>query len=127
MAAPPPTTASKKIQLTTTKYQPIQIRRCFKTYTRKGLCRSLFLIKFQVFNLQLYLKWLRHMFFHIKFLRTRFLLLNTFERLLLEECKILLKTVLISIPNDIHQAYYQKKSSEFVFLDQLTVDSWSFS
>ena len=109
MAAPPTTIASKKYQpTTTTKYQPFHIRRCFEIYTGKGLGQSLFLIKFQVFGVQLYPKRLRHMFFHIKFLRTHFFLSNTSGRLLLEECNILLKAVLIPISNDIPKAYYQE-------------------
>ena len=38
MAAPTATAASKKYQPTATKYQPIQIRRCFEIYTVKGHC-----------------------------------------------------------------------------------------
>ena len=53
-------------------------------------------------------KRLRHRFFPVKLLRTRFLS-NTSGRLLLEEHEILLKTVPISIPSDISKAYYQKR------------------
>ena len=55
MAAPTKTT-SKKYQPPTTKYQPIYIRKYFEIYTGKELCGSLFLIKFQVFSMQLYQK-----------------------------------------------------------------------
>ena len=55
MAAPKKTTL-KKYQPPTTKYQPIHIRRYFEIYTGKDLCGSLFLIKFQVFSMQLYQK-----------------------------------------------------------------------
>ena len=55
MVTPTTTTASKKDQVTTTKYKAIHIR-CFKIYTGKDLCWSLLLTKFQVFNLQLYQK-----------------------------------------------------------------------
>ena len=105
--ATPTTTASKKYQPITTKYQAIHIR-CFKIYTGKDLCWSLFLIKFQVFSLQLYQKkdsdtgvFLWNYYEHV-------FLSNTSGRLLLEELKILLKTAPIAIPNDISKAYYQK-------------------
>ena len=106
MAAPPTTTASKKYQAATTKYQTIHIN-YFKIYTGKDLQWSLFLIKFQVFSLQLYQK--RDSDTGV-FLWTYYedvFLSNTSGRLLLEEPKILLKTVPIAIPNDISKGYYQ--------------------
>ena len=115
----------KKYQLTTTKYQAIHIR-CFKIYTGKDLCWSLFLIKFQVFSLQLYQKrdsdagvFLWNYYEHV-------FLSNTSGRLLLEEPKILLKTVPIAIPNDISKSYYQN-GFVICFLRSTYVDSWSFS
>ena len=106
MAAPTTTIASKKYQATTTKYQAIHIS-CFKIYTRKDLCWSLFLIKFQVFSLQLYKKrdsdtgvFLWNYYEHV-------FLPNTSGWLLLEKPKILLKPVPITIPNDISKDYYQ--------------------
>ena len=106
MAAPTTTTASKKYQPTTTKYQVIHIR-CFNIYTGKDLCWSLFLIKFQVFSLQLNQKrdsdtgvFLWNYYKHV-------FLSNTSGNLLLKEPKILLKMVLIAIRNDISKGDYQ--------------------
>ena len=108
MAAPTIATASKKYQATAIKYQAIQIRN-FKIYTGKDLCWSLFLIKFQVFSLQFYQKrdsdtgvFLGNYYEHV-------FLSNTSGRLLLEEPKILLKTVPIAIPNIISKDYYQNE------------------
>ena len=56
-------------------------------------------------------KRLLHWSFSLKLLRTVLqlsLLSNTSGQLLLEEHKILLKTVPIAIPNDISKTYYQK-------------------
>ena len=53
------------------------------------------------------IKRLQYKCFLVKLLRGLFLS-NIFERLLLEEHKILLKMVPIIIPNDIWKAYYQK-------------------
>ena len=105
MAVPTTTIASKKYQVTTTKYQTIHIS-CFKIYTEKDLCWSLFLIKFQVFSLQLNKKRLRHRRFPVKLLWTRFFI-EHLGHLLLEEHKILLKPVPIAIPNYITKSYYQ--------------------
>ena len=99
------TIASKKYQAAT-KYQAIHIS-CFKIHTGKDLRWILFLIKFQVFNLQLYKKrdsdtgvFLWNYYGHV-------FLSNTSGRLLLEEPKILLKPVPISITNYISKGYYQ--------------------
>ena len=104
--AAPTTAASKKYQPITTKYQAIHIR-CFKIYTGKDLCWSLFLIKFQVFSLQLYQKRDSDTGVFLWNYYELIFLLNTSGWLLLGEPKILLKPVPIAIPNDISKGCYQ--------------------
>ena len=101
--------SSKKISTatTTTKYQPIHIRRCFEIYTVKDLCWSLFNKVPCLQTVVLSIKRLQYRCFRVKLLRTRFLL-NIPGRLLLEEHKILPKTVPIAIPNNISKAHFQK-------------------
>ena len=107
MAVPTTTTASKKYQAKTTKYQAIHIN-CFKIYTGKDLCCRIFLKKLQVFSLQLYQKRDSEIQpFSCEFIMNTFFLSNTSGRLLLEKPTILLKTVPIAIPNDISKGYYQ--------------------
>ena len=82
-------------------------RRCFEIYTGKDLCWSLFLIKFQVFSLQLYQKRDSDTGIFLWTYYEHAFLSNTSGRLLLEDPKILLETVPIAIPNDISKGYYQ--------------------
>ena len=89
MTAPATTTASEKYQPIITKYQPIQIRRCFEIQMKSLFKRP------------------RHRCFPVKLLRTR-LFIEHLQILLLEEHKILLKTVPMAIPNDVSKACYQK-------------------
>ena len=83
MAAPTTTTASKKCQPTRRKYQPVQVRRCFKNSWRKDLCRR---VRSSACSL-IKKKTSRDRYFPAKLLRTRFLS-NNFGRLFLEEHKI---------------------------------------
>ena len=83
MAAPTTTTASKKYQPARRKYQPIQVRRCFKNSWRKDLCRR---VRSSACSL-IKKKTSRDRYFPAKLLRTRFLS-NNFGRLFLEEHKI---------------------------------------
>ena len=83
MAAPTTTTASKKYQPARRKYQPIQVRRCFKNSWRKDLCRR---VRSSACSL-IKKKTSRDSYFPAKLLRTRFLS-NNFGRLFLEEHKI---------------------------------------
>ena len=83
MAAPTTATASKKYQPARRKYQPIQVRRCFKNSWRKDLCRR---VRSSACSL-IKKKTSRDRYFPAKLLRTRFLS-NNFGRLFLEEHKI---------------------------------------
>ena len=122
IAVPTTTKASENYQ-STTKYQAIHIRRCFKIYTGKDLCWSLFLMQFQVFSYSFIKKETRHRYFPLKLLRACFFY-RTPPADCLEEHNILLKIIPIAISNGISKAYYRKGFS-FVFWDQYTVDSWS--
>ena len=109
MAVLTTTTVSKKYQPTTTKYQAIHIRRCFKIYTGRPVLyffhkKSLF----QVFGLQLCQKRDTDTCVFLWIIKNTFFWWNTPGRLLLQKHKVLLKTVPIVIPNDLSKAYYQK-------------------
>ena len=103
--AAPTTIATKKYQPITRKYQSIHIRRCFKICSTKDLCWSLFLIKYQVFSLQLYQKEILTQLYSCEIVKNTFFLSNTSGRMLLEGHKILLKQVSMAIPNNISKAY----------------------
>ena len=81
-------------------------RRYFEIYTGKDLCWSLFLIKFQVFSLQLYQKRGSDTGAFMWNYQEHVFLSNTSGWLLLEEHKILLKMVPVAILNDISKAYF---------------------
>ena len=106
MAAPTTKITLKKISTNNNKISN-NSHQVFQNIHRKRSVLKSLSIKFQVFSLQLYQKrdsdagvFLWNYYKHI-------FLSSSSGKLLLEEPKILLKTVSIAIPNDISEGYYQ--------------------
>ena len=99
------------------KISNISYQKVFQNICRKRpVLKSLFNTGSGLQPVVLPIKRLQYKCFLVKLLRTRFLS-NISWRLLLEEHKILLKTVSIAIPIDISRAYYQKGFAFFYFFN----------